>query len=147
MPLHAIEAAIANGATVAARPAAGVGKGLAWIPFGFLRRLLLRWLLETFSYSRRREGTFHVTCASGGRRRGAHALPRQARPSAQGAFAKRFVAVEGRIEKRRVATLILAVDHAVMDGVRAAAVLRGVADILEGDALAAEMNRCLTSAP
>ncbi|MGH7437441.1 MAG: 2-oxo acid dehydrogenase subunit E2 [Polyangiaceae bacterium] len=147
MPLHALEAAIANGGSGEARPAVGgIGKWLAWIPFGFLRRLLLRWLLGTFSYRRCREGTFHLTCATGVdvmapmRFLGGAAL-------GAGRVREAFVAVEGRIEKRRVATLILAVDHAVMDGVRAAAVLSGIADLLEGDALADEMNRCLPSAP
>jgi hypothetical protein len=141
-PLHALEAAIASGASGKVRPATSVGKWLAWVPFGFLRRLLLRWLLDTFSYRRRREGTFQLTCASGVdvvapmRLLGGAAL-------GAGRVREEFIAVEGRIEKRRVATLILAVDHAVMDGVRAAAVLSGIADILEGDELAAEMNRCL----
>lgn len=140
MGLRAIEAFVES----AAREEGGaaregrVGKWIEWIPFGFLRRLLLRWLLGTFSFRRRREGSFHVTCASGV---DVLAPLRFLGGSTLGAGRVRdaFVAVEGRIEKRRVATLMLVVDHVAMDGVRAAALLNEIADVLEGDALAAEM--------
>ena len=119
-----------------------MGKWVEWIPFAFLRRLLLRWLLGTFSFRRRREGTFHVTCASGVdvmaplRFLGGSAL-------GSGRVREAFVPVEGRIEKRRVATLTLVVDHVAMDGVRAAALLNEIAEVLEGDVLACEMESAL----
>ena len=144
MSLPAVEAAVASAARDqgGAAPGPGVGKWIEWIPFGFLRRLVLGWLLGTFSFRCRREGAFHVTCASGV---DVMAPLRFLGGSALGAGRVReaFVAVEGRIEKRRVATLMLVVDHVAMDGVRAAALLNEIAEVLEGDALAVEMARSL----
>jgi hypothetical protein len=141
MGLPAIETAVESAAREEGGQAraGGVGKWIEWIPFGFLRRLLLRWLLGTFSFRRRREGTFHVTFASGV---DVMAPLRFLGGSVLGAGRVRdaFVAVEGRIEKRRVATLMLVVDHVAMDGVRAAALLNEIAEVLEGDTLAAEMG-------
>jgi hypothetical protein len=140
MALPAIEAAVASAASSegAAAPAPGFGHWIDWVPFGFLRRLLLRWLLGTFSFRRRREGVLHVTCASGV---DVIAPLQFLGGSALGAGRVRdaFVAVEGRIERRRVATLMLVVDHVAMDGVRAASLLNEIAEVLEGDDLAAEM--------
>jgi hypothetical protein len=142
MQLPAIEAAVTNAAREegASASAPGTGHWIDWIPFGFVRRLILRLLLGTFSFRRRREGTFHVTFASGV---DVMAPMQFLGGSALGGGRVRdaFVAVEGRIERRRVATLMLVVDHVAMDGVRAAALLNEIAEVLEGDALAAELGQ------
>jgi pyruvate/2-oxoglutarate dehydrogenase complex dihydrolipoamide acyltransferase (E2) component len=129
------------GRASAAPESGGAGAPGAWvrfIPFAFVRLALLRWLSRSFRLQRRRSGTFHVTCAAGA---DVVAPLRFHTGSALGAGRIRdaFVAVDGRMEARRVATLTVVADHVAMDGVRAALLLSAVAEILESEELAPEL--------
>jgi 2-oxoacid dehydrogenases acyltransferase (catalytic domain) len=108
------------------------------VPFAFLRRAVVRWLQRSFGLQRRRGGTFQVTCADAADL----VVPlRFGSGSALGAGRVRdaLVALDGRMEVRRVMTLTLVADHVAMDGVRAATLLNEIATVLESDQLAAEM--------
>jgi hypothetical protein len=146
-PLPALVAAM-DGAIATARDdekrAIASSRRFRWLaPFGFLRRLLLRWLQERFWFRRRHAGTFQVMCA----------------PTADVVVPLRFytgsvlgagrvrdvvVAVDGELEVRRVMSLSLVVDHVAMDGVRASMLLNEITAILEGEELGREARMTRT---
>jgi pyruvate/2-oxoglutarate dehydrogenase complex dihydrolipoamide acyltransferase (E2) component len=112
----------------------------AWlVPFGFLRRILLRWAQKSFWFRRRIAGTFQVsvTCTAD------LAVPLRFHTGsllAAGRVRDLVVAVDGQLEVRRMMTLALIVDHVAMDGVRASTLLGEIAATLEGDELACEVG-------
>ena len=123
--IEVVDAAIAAGPSEA-RSFAGL-RWFGWLaPFGFLRRLWLRWLQGRFWFRRRMAGTFQVTFA----------------PAADMVVPMRFLTgstlgvgrvrevvapVDGRLQVRRVMTMTLAADHVAMDGVRMATLLNDIA--------------------
>jgi pyruvate dehydrogenase E2 component (dihydrolipoamide acetyltransferase) len=111
---------------------------IGWVvPFGFLRRLILRVLQKRLWFRRRLVGTFQVSC-----------LPTVdiAAPFlfytgsllAAGKVADRVVAVGGQAVVRPTVWLTICVDHAAMDGRRAGQLLQAIKTILEGEELVAE---------
>lgn len=112
--------------------------GMGWLkPFGLLRRWLLRRWYGHFSSRRRLAGTFEVSCD----------------PNADVVVPLRFytdailsagrvrdvvVEVDGQPAIRPMACLTLCVDHVALDGVRGAAIVNAVKDVLEGDELLGE---------
>jgi len=103
-------------------------------PFGFFRRFVIRMLQKTFWFRHRLVGTFQVTIvptADSG-------VPLQFYSGSilsSGRVHDAPVAVQGRIEVRPVLTLSVCAEHAAGHGGRAAALLREIAQILEGDEL------------
>ena len=107
------------------------------IPFGFLRRFILRCLNRSLWFRRRLVGTFQVSvlptvdlvapllfytgCLLG-----------------VGAVRDRVVAVAGQPVVRPTVWLTVCVDHAAMDGVRAGGLLEAIKGVLEGDELVRE---------
>jgi hypothetical protein len=107
------------------------------IPFGFIRRFILRLLNRSLWFRRRIAGTFQVSI-----------LPKAdvcvpllfytGSLLAVGAVRDRVVAVEGQPVVRPTAWLTLCADHAALDGVRGASLLDAIKDMLEGDELLRE---------
>jgi hypothetical protein len=108
-----------------------------WVPFGFLRRFILRLLQKTFWFRRKLVGTFQVSCL----------------PSVDvitsflfytgsilcaGRVCDRVVAERGQAVVKPTIWLTICVDHASMDGRRAGDLLNAVQGILEGQELIAE---------
>jgi hypothetical protein len=134
----AIDGAVAAAREAETRTLARL-RWLSWLaPFGFLRRLLLRWAQKTFRFRRKVAGTFQVSFTPLAdlvvplRFYSGSAL-------AAGRVRDLVVAVDGRLEIRQVVTLVLVVDHVAMDGVRCATLLNEIAAILEGEDLAREV--------
>jgi|SRR5579859_4819525 len=108
-----------------------------WVPFGFLRRFLLRMFQKTFWFRRKLAGTFQVSC-----------LPNVDVISSflfytgsilgAGQVSDRVVAVDGQAVVRPTVWLTICVDHASMDGRRAGDLLNIIQRILEGPELLAE---------
>lgn len=109
------------------------------VPWGALRRLILRWLYRSFWFRRRLAGTFQVTCLND---------VDQAFPLAfytgsalaMGRVADRVVAVGGAPVVRPMAWLTLALDHKALDGRTASRLLNAVREILEGEELVQEAS-------
>jgi len=108
-----------------------------WIPFGFLRRALLRLLQRTFWFRRRLAGTFQVSCLSGADV-GAPFLFYTGSVLCAGSVRDRVVAVGGEAVVRPTVWLTVCADHAAMDGRRVAKLLKAVKAVLEGDELVRE---------
>jgi pyruvate dehydrogenase E2 component (dihydrolipoamide acetyltransferase) len=116
-----------------------------WLPFGFLRRLVLRLLQKTFWFRRRLAGTFQVSC-----------LPNvdvitsflfyTGSILGAGQVCDRVLAQDGQPVVRPTIWLTVCVDHASMDGRRAGDLLNAIKRILEGPELLAEA-RAATIAP
>jgi pyruvate/2-oxoglutarate dehydrogenase complex dihydrolipoamide acyltransferase (E2) component len=107
------------------------------IPFGFLRRFIIRLLNGSLPFRRKLVGTFQVSCLASvdiitsflfytGSILGA------------GSVQDRVVAVDGQAVVRPTVWLTVCVDHAAMDGRRAGDLLRAVGEILEGEELVNE---------
>ncbi|MDW8280534.1 MAG: 2-oxo acid dehydrogenase subunit E2 [Myxococcales bacterium] len=109
------------------------------IPWGVLRRLILRWLYRSFWFRRRLAGTFQVTCLNN---------VDQAFPLAfytgsalaMGRVTDRVVALGGAPVVRPMAWLTLALDHKALDGRMASRLLNAVREILEGEELVQEAS-------
>ena len=122
------------------------------IPFGFLRRFILRRLNKWMWFRRRIAGTFQVStvpmvdvvgslvyCTSAG--------------LATGSIRDRVVAIDGKAVVRPTMWLTLSGDHAALDGVIAAVLLNAIKDTIEGEDLvreareASEARRAANGAP
>jgi hypothetical protein len=127
-------------------------KNLMWmIPFGIIRRFILRLLNNSTWFRRRIVGTFQISM-----------LPRAdvcvpmlfytGSMLATGAVRDRVVAIDGQPVVRPTMWLSLVIDHAAMDGVLAEQLLEGIRELLEGDELmreareACEAKRAASSA-
>jgi pyruvate dehydrogenase E2 component (dihydrolipoamide acetyltransferase) len=103
------------------------------IPFGFLRRALLRWLFERVWFRRNLAGTFQVSCL--GVDQVVPFLFNSAGALGVGSVRDRVVAVDGAPAVRPTCTLTCAIDHKAWDGQRAQRFLYAVRDLVERDAL------------
>lgn len=128
------------------RATAGFRAFLWLVPFGFLRRLLLRWLQEKFWFRRRLVGTFQVTYSPDA---DIFVPLRFYTGSALGAGRVHEAAVvaDGRIEVRSVMSLSLVADHVAMDGVRAATLLNEIVAVLESGELGREADAASAPEP
>jgi 2-oxoacid dehydrogenase/acyltransferase catalytic subunit len=109
------------------------------IPFGVIRRFILRWLSKSLWFRRRLVGTFQVSI-----------LPTVDALAplifytggllAAGAVRDRVVAIDGAPAVRPTMWLTLCGDHGAMDGMRAAELLNAIQDLLEGDELTREAH-------
>jgi pyruvate dehydrogenase E2 component (dihydrolipoamide acetyltransferase) len=116
------------------------------VPFGWLRRGLLGLLRRHLSFRRRGAGTFQVSRLPDADM----FVPMLFSTSAilgMGRVRDRVIAVNGQPAVRPVATLTLAADHKVFDGMRVMRLLSAVAQILEGEELAAELIDSAAVAP
>jgi hypothetical protein len=100
------------------------------IPFGFVRRFILRWLTRSLWFRRRLVGTFQVSVLSAVDVF-APFLFYTGSMLAAGAVRDRVVAVDGQPVVRPTMWLTLCVDHSAMDGVRAAELLDAIKHMLE----------------
>lgn len=112
---------------------------LGWIiPFGILRRLLLRFLFNRLWFRRKLSGTFQITCLPVDA-----VLPFTFTTAAclgVGSVRDRVLPVDGAPAVRPAIQLSCAFDHKAWDGVALATFLAEVKAILEGDALEAELT-------
>jgi hypothetical protein len=105
-----------------------------WFPFGFLRRWLLRRWYGNLSSRRRLAGMFEVSCDSNAD----VVVPLRFYTDAilsAGRVKDVVLAVDGEPTIRPMAWLTLCLDHVAMDGMRGAALMNAVKEILEGDEL------------
>jgi hypothetical protein len=137
-PLSALVPAIIDAIDVAVekekRDLLAMRRQMWVIPFGFLRRFILRWLNRSLWFRRRLVGTFQVSV-----------LPTVDMVApllfytgcllGAGAVRDRVVAVGGQPVVRPTMWLTLCADHAATDGVRAGGLLEAIKDMLEGDEL------------
>jgi pyruvate/2-oxoglutarate dehydrogenase complex dihydrolipoamide acyltransferase (E2) component len=107
------------------------------IPFGFMRRFILRWLNKWIWFRRRIAGTFQVSTVPNIDVVGPLMFYTSCGIAA-GSVADRVVAVGGQAVVRPTMWLTVAGDHAAVDGVRAARLLCAVRDTLESDELLTE---------
>lgn len=107
------------------------------IPFGAVRRFILRLLQRTFWFRRRLVGTFQVTCVPGCDILGPMVLY-SGSILGVGRIAERVLAVAGRPEVRMSAWVCIAFDHRTMDGRISSALLQTIRQVLEGPELLAE---------
>ena len=107
------------------------------IPFGFVRRLLLRWLGRQFWFRRKLIGTFQVSCVPGVD----IAMPLLFYSGcllSMGSITERVLAIGGRPEVRLTAWLTLPLDHRSVDGRIASNLLQAVRRVIESPELLAE---------
>jgi pyruvate/2-oxoglutarate dehydrogenase complex dihydrolipoamide acyltransferase (E2) component len=136
-PLPALVGAVAAAAESARARESGLQRALSWLPFGFLRRWLLRRWYASFSSRRRLAGTLEVSADSNAD----VVVPLRFYTDvaiAAGRVRDAVVILDGVPAIRPMAWLSLCVDHVAMDGMRGAALLKAVKEILEGDELVAE---------
>lgn len=110
------------------------------IPFGVLRRFILRLLMRSFWFRRRIAGTFQISCLNDVDQTIAGAAFYTGAILATGRVVDRVIAVNGAAVVRPTVWLTLSIDHKSLDGRRAAALLRSIRDILEGKELLAEAS-------
>lgn len=109
------------------------------VPFGFLRRWLVRRWHDRLASRRRLAGTFEVTCDSNAD----VVVPLRFYTDcvlSAGRVRDVVVVVDGKPAIRPQACLTLVVDHVAMDGMRGAALMRAVKEVLEGEELIAEAD-------
>jgi hypothetical protein len=106
------------------------------VPFGFLRRFILRWLGTSFRFRRKLTGTFQVSV-----------LPVDffapflfytGSVLAAGALRERPVVREGKVAVCPTVYISLCADHGALDGARGSELLDAVREVLEGDELVQE---------
>jgi pyruvate/2-oxoglutarate dehydrogenase complex dihydrolipoamide acyltransferase (E2) component len=121
-------------------------KDLAWmrrwgwiIPFGFLRRAIIRWLTASVKFRRKLAGTFQVSCSSLLDVMVSFLFYSAATLGA-GRVRDAVVALEGQPAVRPIITLSCCVDHKVWDGMRAAIFLGEMKQVLEQGELEAEVG-------
>ncbi|MDP9001091.1 MAG: 2-oxo acid dehydrogenase subunit E2 [Myxococcota bacterium] len=114
------------------------------VPFGFLRRLLLRWFQKTFWFRRRLVGTFQVSCLASVDVV-ASFLFYTGSILCAGSVRDRVVAQGGQAVVRPTVWLTVCVDHAAMDGRRAGQLLKAIKRILESDELVREAQDAAAS--
>jgi len=111
---------------------------VGWMtPFGFFRQFVIRMLQGSFWFRRRIVGTFQVTSVP----TVDSAVPLQFYAGSilsSGRVRNTAVAIDGRIEVRPMLVVTICSDYATVDGMRAAALLNEIAQILEGDDLVEE---------
>jgi pyruvate/2-oxoglutarate dehydrogenase complex dihydrolipoamide acyltransferase (E2) component len=136
-PLDALPAAIEQAITVARAREDRIRRS-AWLaPFGFVRRWLLRSWYRAFASRRRLAGSFEVVCHEGADVVAPLRFYTDAVLSA-GRMRDVVVDVDGRLAIRPTVCLSLCVDHVAMDGMRGAALINAVREILESDELLLE---------
>ena len=108
------------------------------IPFGFVRRALLRWLMSLLSV-RRKVGTLLVTCVPNVDAAAAYVMFTSA-VLGVGSVKDRVIAVDGLPCVRPTVRLHCTVNHRAWDGQRASAFLAEVRVILEQNQLAPEVG-------
>ncbi len=116
------------------RDLAGLNRYGWIIPFGPLRRWIMRLLGHSLWFRRRLVGTFQITCVSNAD----FALPLAFYSGAAlgvGRVAERVLAVGGQAVVRPSVWLMMAIDHKTMDGRVAAALLDALIQVLEGEEL------------
>jgi pyruvate/2-oxoglutarate dehydrogenase complex dihydrolipoamide acyltransferase (E2) component len=101
------------------------------VPFGFLRRALLRFLFTSAKFRRKGAGTFQVSTVPGDW--GMSSAFSTAGVLIAGQTRSRIVAVDGHPEVRPLMTLTLCGDHGVWDGRAAVRVLAAVKSELEAE--------------
>jgi hypothetical protein len=130
----AIDAALAR-APRSEKRAFALLRNIDWLaPFGFLRRMWLRWLQDRVWFRRRVAGTFQVAYAPGAD----VVVPLRINTgSALGAGRVRdvVVPVAGKVQVHKRMTITLVADHVAMDGVRMATLLNAIGALLEGEEL------------
>jgi hypothetical protein len=109
------------------------------VPFGFLRRFILRRLQKTLWFRRKLVGTFQVSC-----------LPTVDIVASflfytgsilgAGGVRDRVVAIDGLAVVRPTLWLTICVDHCAMDGRGAGKLLKAIEGILQGDELLREAS-------
>ncbi len=109
------------------------------IPFGFLRRALLRFLRSFFEFRRRASGTFQVSIVPGVDRFETPLFNTSAILTA-GAVRERLVAVDGGPRALPTVHLTCSADHRVWDGTKCQTFLLGVRGILESGELESELG-------
>jgi len=107
------------------------------IPFGFMRRFILRWLNKSMWFRRRIAGTFQVSTVPSIDVVGPLMFYTSAGIAA-GSVTDRVIAVDGKAVVRPTMWLTVAGDHAAVDGVHAAMLLCAIKDTLESDELVVE---------
>jgi pyruvate/2-oxoglutarate dehydrogenase complex dihydrolipoamide acyltransferase (E2) component len=118
---------------------------IGWIiPLGFLRRLVLRWLQNTFWFRRRLAGTFQVSCLSSVDVAAPFLFYTGSLLSA-GRVCDRVVVVDGQPAVRPTVWLTVCVDHVAMDGMRAGQLLKAIKIVLEGQDLVREAQDALSA--
>lgn len=128
------------------RDLAGMERHGFLIPFGLLRRFILRLLSSSLWFRRKLVGTFQITC-----------MPTMDIAAALGFYsgsalsvgrvADRVVAVDGQAVVRPSVWLVLAIDHKAMDGRVAGALLDTIVSILESDELLREAEAPMPGPP
>ncbi len=119
------------------RDLAGMERHGWLIPFGPLRRLILRLLGRSLWFRRRLVGTFQITCLPGVDL----AVPMgfySGSALGVGRICPRVLAVDGQPVVRQSVWLLLALDHKSMDGRAAASLLEAIIRVLESDELLKE---------
>jgi len=101
------------------------------VPFGFIRRALLRMLFTSSTFRRKGVGTFQVSTVPGDW--GMSSAFSTVGLLIGGQTRQRVVAIDGRPEVRPLMTLTLCGDHGVWDGRAAVRVLAAVKSQLEGN--------------
>jgi hypothetical protein len=111
---------------------------LMWlVPFGFIRRFLLRRMNKSFWFRRRMAGTFQVTMLPTADVF-APLLFYTGAALAAGAVRDRVIAVDGQPAVRPTMWITICIDHGSLDGVLADQLLEQIKDVLEGDEIAQE---------
>jgi pyruvate/2-oxoglutarate dehydrogenase complex dihydrolipoamide acyltransferase (E2) component len=103
------------------------------IPFGFLRRALLRWLFTKLWFRRQLSGTFQISCMQ----TADLVVPflfNSASALGVGRVHDKVVPVDGQPAVRPMVTLTCCIDHKAWDGARAATFLGEIRKLLESDA-------------
>ncbi len=115
------------------------------IPFGAIRRLILRILQRSFWFRRKLVGTIQITCMP--QIDQVYALTMYSSMAfGFGRIADRVIAVDGQPAVRPTVWLTLALDHLATDGKTAGDLLAAVIDILESDQLVHEAQQATTRA-
>jgi pyruvate/2-oxoglutarate dehydrogenase complex dihydrolipoamide acyltransferase (E2) component len=107
------------------------------IPFGFMRKFILRMLQKSIWFRRKVAGTFQVSTVPGVDAFGS-LLFYASCGLTTGSVRDRVIAVDGQAVVRPTMWLTLAGDHAAMDGVSGATLIVAIKDALEGDDLVRE---------
>jgi pyruvate/2-oxoglutarate dehydrogenase complex dihydrolipoamide acyltransferase (E2) component len=116
---------------------ANMRKYLWLVPFGFLRRFIIRVMNGSLWFRRRIAGTFQVTLMPSFDA----AVPLLFYTGAifaAGGVRDRVVAVDGQPVVRPTMWLTVAVDHGSLDGARSGELIEAIKDVLEGEELVRE---------
>jgi pyruvate/2-oxoglutarate dehydrogenase complex dihydrolipoamide acyltransferase (E2) component len=109
------------------------------VPFGFLRRALLRVLFRSFRFRRKGSGTFQVSVLPG-IDQGSTTVFSTSAMLVAGGVRDKSVAVGGEIAIKPMVTLTCCADHGIWDGHAAQRFLSSVRDVLESDRLINELS-------